>query len=171
MARNRAETELENFREALAWTVRPEGGSTDARIGLQLCSALGWFWYAGDYLAEGRRWFERVIGRADGSPSREPASCLGGLANKLIAQGEFELARDFAAQGLEMSRVCGEDEVAAFALLVLGTAQLQAGDLDAARRTFEESLDLHRLIGNPMRLSRALSNLAGVEELVVVPRG
>jgi predicted ATPase/class 3 adenylate cyclase len=166
VARNRAETELENFREALAWTVGPECGSGDTGIGLQLCSALGWFWYMGGYLAEGRSWFERVIRRAGGSPSRELASCLGGLANTLITQGEFELAREIAAQSLEMSLACGEDDVAAFALLVLGTAQLQAGDLEVARRTLEESLDFHRRIGNPGRMARALGNLAGVEELL-----
>lgn len=63
-----------------------------------------------------------------------------------------------------MARKVADEEREAFAMGVVGTAQLHQGDLDAARRTFEDSLSLHRRIGNPFRLTRALGNLAGVEE-------
>jgi tetratricopeptide (TPR) repeat protein len=47
---------------------------------------------------------------------------------------------------------------------VLGTAQLHLGEVEAARRILDDALDLHRRIGDPSRLTRALGNLAGVEE-------
>ena len=165
-----AETELDNFRVALTWTLRqgPDGVSraVDVRTGLRLCSTLGWFWYMSGHLAEGRRWFEHLIDRTNGSPSAELASGYTDLANLLLASGEPERAVDLAGRGLAMAKALGDSGRVAFALGVLGTAELQAGDVAAASRTLEKSLDLHRRLGNPGRLSRALGNLAGVQELL-----
>ena len=65
-----------------------------------------------------------------------------------------------------MARAVGDREREAFALGVLGTAQVLVGDVASASRTLEDSLALHRRMGNPGRLSRALGNLAGVQELL-----
>jgi predicted ATPase/class 3 adenylate cyclase len=165
-----AETELDNFRAALTWTLQqdPDGVSRaeDVRTGLRLCSTLGWFWYMSGHLAEGRRWFEHLVDRTNGAPSAELASCYGDLANLLIAAGEPERAVGLAGRGLAMAKALGDSERVAFALGVLGTAELHTGELAAASRTLEESLELHRKLGNPGRLSRALGNLAGVQELL-----
>jgi predicted ATPase len=168
VARRLAEIELDNFRETLGWTLQQTtgepAGSGGISIGLQLCSALGWLWLMGGYLAEGRRWYEQAVERADQAPSGELADCLGGLANLLISQGESKRARDIAASSLTMARTLGDEERAAFALGVLGTAHQQLGNVDAARRTLEEAISLHRQSGNRGRLARALGNLAGIEE-------
>ena len=169
LAMSRAETELDNFREALAWAMRqasaPEGrGGADASIDLRLSSSLGWLWYMGGYVVEGCRWLERALARGGRPPSAELAECLATYANLLIAQGKPELACDFARQGLMTARKVADEEQEAFAMGVLGTAQAQRGEVDSARQTFEESLALHRRIGNQFRLTRALGNLAGVEE-------
>jgi predicted ATPase len=59
VARGLAEIELDNFREALAWTLQRDisepTGSGGVWIGPHLCSALGWLWLMGGYLTEGRR--------------------------------------------------------------------------------------------------------------------
>jgi tetratricopeptide (TPR) repeat protein len=120
----------------------------------------------GGYLVEGRRWYEQAIERAGESMSKGLAACLGGLADLLIALGESEQARDFAASSLTMARTLGDEERVAFALGVLGTAQRQIGDVDAARRTLQEALHLHRKLGNRGRLARTLGNLAGIEEML-----
>jgi tetratricopeptide (TPR) repeat protein len=65
-----------------------------------------------------------------------------------------------------MAGTLGDEERVAFALGVLGTAQQQLGDVDAARRTLQEALRLHRQLGNRGRLARALGNLAGIEEML-----
>jgi tetratricopeptide (TPR) repeat protein len=163
-----AETELDNFRQALDWTV-PRGDDTDSPTGdvvtgLRLCAALGWVWYVGGYVTEGRSWLERVIARAAGSPSPKLAACLGGLANLLLAQGEFSHALEVAGQSLTMARMLDDRATAAFAIGVLGTAQQQMGNVEAARATLRESLELHRQAGDQGRLARALGNLAGIEE-------
>jgi tetratricopeptide (TPR) repeat protein len=88
------------------------------------------------------------------------------LAGLLISQGESERARDFATRSLTMARTLGDEERVAFALGVLGTAQRQLGDVDAAHRTFREALHLHRKLGNRGKLARALGHLAGVEAML-----
>jgi len=169
LALRQAETELDNFRQALSWAMRRESaGDRDdgagTSIDLRLSSALGWLWYMGGYVIEGCRWLEQALERAGGLPSAELADCLGTYANLLIARGESERACEFAMQGLATARTVADEERAAFAMGVLGTAQLQRGDANTARQTFEEALSLHRRLGNQVRLTRALGNLAGVEE-------
>jgi predicted ATPase len=170
-----AEAELDNFREALGWATATEepvaAGAADDPVGaavamldLKLCAALGWLWYMGGYAAEGRRWFEQVIQRAGGRPSPELAEALAGYANIIVSLGEPARALAPAVAGLEMARVVGDDRGVAYALGVLGTAQIHLGDLDSASGTLEEGLVLHRRVGDPNRLTHALGNLAGLEE-------
>ena len=169
-ARALAEIELDNFREALGWSLRTDAatppGPEDVATALRLCSALGWLWYVGGYLVEGRRWFERTIDRAGGSSSVELAACLAGLANLLVPQGESKRARDLADSAVTMARALGAEDRLGFALGVLGTAQEQLGDYAASRQNLQEAVDLHRRLGNKERLPGALGNLAGVEEML-----
>jgi tetratricopeptide (TPR) repeat protein len=59
----------------------------------------------------------------------------------------------------------GEDPAAlGFALSVLGTAELQLGELAAARQTLQRSIEAHRRGSDRNRLAKALGNLAGIEE-------
>jgi len=175
-ARGLAEIELDNFREALAWTLEPAAGAptapADLRTGLGLCSALGWLWYVGGYLAEGRRWLERAVDLAgqsvtDGqSASDGLVGCLAVLANLLVPQGEAGHARDLAARSVALARTVRDASRLAYALGVLGTAQLHLDQLDAARESLQEAVHLHRQLNNRTRMPGALGNLAGVEELL-----
>ena len=168
MARDLAEAELDNFREVLAWsleeTADPSAAAPSA-VGLRLCATLSWLWDTGGYAAEGLRWYEQVVARAQGQPSKELAACLSGMANLLLSQGKLEPARALAADGVTMARPVGDEETLAFALGVLGTAQQHSGDGDGARRSLEEAVDLYRDGGSSGRLGRTLGNLAGVEEM------
>ncbi|KRC88327.1 hypothetical protein ASE25_15960 [Terrabacter sp. Root85] len=169
LALAQAEAELDNFREALTWGLR-HGGATEGvdvtatATALQLATSLGWLWYTGGYVLEGCRWLEFALERAGGTASGDVAECLGAYANLLIARGEPGRAADVAARSLTMARAVADEEREAFAMGIVGTARLHQGHVDTARRTFEDSLVLHRRIGNPLRLTRALGNLAGVEE-------
>src|SRR5262249_43416086 len=56
-ARDRIERELENIRAALGWCLEQPGETTALpperlTIGLRLCQAVSWFWYAFGYTAE-----------------------------------------------------------------------------------------------------------------------
>ena len=169
LALSQAEVELDNFREALAWTLRSRKGrsgeSPDLLLGLRLGSNLGWYWYMSGHLNEGRDWLQRLVERAS-RPSAELCAALGDLANLLLGLGEPAQAREVAGESLRMARELGERSREAFAFGVLGTAQVQTGDVASAAVTLEDSLELHRQLGNPGRLARALGNLAGVQELL-----
>ncbi|TDD18980.1 tetratricopeptide repeat protein, partial [Kribbella turkmenica] len=159
-----ARTELDNFRAALAWAVPPDDDAGDPSTGVRLCAALSWMWVLAGYVAEGRRWSERVVERADGTSSRHLAACLRGLGNLLVLQGEPGRAHDMAARALAMARSVDDRSEEALALSLLGTVQGMTGDVEAARDTLTEGLDLHRGLDSKGGLARVLGNLGGVEE-------
>ena len=159
-----AKTELDNFRAALGWAVPDSDADGDVAVGVRLCAALSWMWVLGGYVAEGRRWHERVVERAGGMSSRELAACLRGLGNLLLLQGEIDRAHEMAGRSLAMARTLDERSEMALALSLLGTAQGAAGDVEAARDTLAEALDLHRTVDDKGGLARVLGNLGGLEE-------
>ena len=161
MALQTAETELDNIREALAWTT-----THDRPLGLRLAAALNWVWQMGGYFTEGRGWYERAISGAGDVPSPALATCLSGYANLLLAQGEVAEAREVAERAVAMARTVDDPESLGFALGVLGTAQLHLNEIEAARATLRESLDGLRAIGDRMRLGRHLGHLGGIEEIL-----
>jgi predicted ATPase/class 3 adenylate cyclase len=167
-ALDRATAEQDNLREALAWSL--EGAvetSPDERteVGLLLCAALSWFWYAGGYAGEGLRWYERVVDQAGDQPSIELTVCLSGMANLLLSRGQLERALGLAERSVRMARSLDDHESTAFALSVLGTAQQQSGQSDRAQRSLEEAVQLYRERGPSGRMARALGNLAGSTEM------
>jgi len=58
---DRMETEIDNFREAMRWTLARDSLETAARI----AAALDSFWELRDYLPEGRRWLEALYLQRD----------------------------------------------------------------------------------------------------------
>ena len=169
VALRQAETELENFRDALYWALSSAsapGHTVPDRtsIALRLSSSLGWFWYMGGYVVEGGQWLEQAVEAAGGPPSPELADGLGAYANLLVAKGEPERACELARRGLETARAVDDEDRTAYAMGVLGTAQLHMGDLESGRHTLEGALALRRRLGNDAWLTKALGNLAGVEE-------
>ena len=168
-ARAMAETELDNFREALGWTLQPStdgpADARDVRTGLRLCAALGWVWYIGGYLAEGRRWFELAIERAGGVTFRrarrlprgsgEPADSPG--RGRTCPRARRPWRHDGTDAGLPRTR--WRSDSACWAPPNSSSA-ISRPRTD----TCEEALDLHRRLGNRTRLPGALGNLAGVEE-------
>jgi predicted ATPase/class 3 adenylate cyclase len=161
-----AESEEDNFREALAWSVEDvhdRSRSTD--VGLSLCAALSWLWGTRAYATEGLRWYEQTIEQAGNEPSKELATCLAGTAVLLLTQGKLDRARALAADAVTMARSLDDRGTVAFALSVLGTAEQHSGQGDSARRHLEEAVDLYRRGAPSGRMGRALGNLAGIVEM------
>ena len=158
-AMERAETDLDNYRAALAWA-----SGQDLETALRLCAALGWVWVLGGYIAESRDWHEQLVTRAGDTQSPDLAACLRGLGNLLLLQGETSRAHELTTRSLEMAKALGDESGVAFAMSLLGTAQRQQGDIESAQRTLEEAVELHRHLDDKGRLARVLGNLGGVEE-------
>jgi tetratricopeptide (TPR) repeat protein len=165
-ARSAAETELDNFRLALNWSLHPQRAAEAANrvsIGLCLCAELGWLWETGGYYAEGRRWCEQAIDRADGSPSSSLARCLVSLARQLRMQGQYGEALGPAASALLMARRVGDNEVVVDALSALSHAKTSTGDFATARNHLEEALAIARGRGMRNVEARVLGRLAILE--------
>ncbi|ONI75801.1 hypothetical protein BWI15_08265 [Kribbella sp. ALI-6-A] len=158
-ARDLAEAELGNFRAALSWAT-----SFNSAASLRLCAALSWLWVITGDIAEGRRWHETVVARAGTRPSVDLAACVRGLSNLLLVQGEPERALAEALRAREMSSSLDDRAGVVWAMSLIGTAQRQQGDLETARRTLAEGLELDRRLDGNGRRARILGNLAGVEQ-------
>ncbi len=62
----RLETEHENIRPALEWSLAGADGA-NVELGLRLAGALGDFWLTRGYVREGQDWLERLLGVSDRS--------------------------------------------------------------------------------------------------------
>jgi tetratricopeptide (TPR) repeat protein len=160
-AKDRIEQELDDVRAALDRAV-PEGarGSGELAIGLRLCQALHWYWYACGYQAEGRRWLSRVVEAAGDQDSPELMAALHGLGVLLAQHGEAEQGRDALRRSLAYWRRQGDEAQIARELSSLAVAHRALEEPAAAREMLTEAVGLARRARASERLAAALSNLA-----------
>lgn len=162
------ELALDDLRAALEWCLRPGTASDlptveDRSVGLRLCDALGWFWYACGYHAEGRRWLDRAVEVTADSPTDDHVRGLHALAVLMLQHGENDSGREVLQTCLAHWRRQGDLVKVATELNSLGVVHRNLGDRVAARAALEEAAALARQTGDRGRLATALSNLATVE--------
>jgi predicted ATPase/class 3 adenylate cyclase len=167
-ARDRIETELENLRAALGWSLSagaPHGPPRPQELvtGLRLCQELSWFWYACGYHSEGRRWLERALDAAADREAPELMAALHGLAVLLLEQGDAQHSRDILRACLDFWRHRGDPRRVAVELNSLAVAHRALCEPDMAKALLAESIALAREVGDKRRLASALSNLAMIE--------
>ena len=160
-ARGRLETEQDNIREALDWSLPPDSGEVPAddrlRIGQRMASSLRWFWIIGNYRNEAYRWYQRAT-RSDSEVGPELAASLFGLATMQSELGKAEDCRSILLRSLQMWRELGDDGCISEVLSFLALEENAAGRTDEADAMLDESLELARGIGDNLRLGRALSS-------------
>ena len=159
--------ELDNLRQALTWGLAVPGSepppSARVEVGVRICRALGWFWYAGGYLREGRSWLERASALASDEQEPELAGLQHTLGILLTQQGRHGQARDLFERNLAIRRRLGDPAPIAVELNSLGVVYRSLGAPDRARAALDESISLARDIDDPKRLASALSNLGMLE--------
>jgi predicted ATPase/DNA-binding XRE family transcriptional regulator len=149
---DRLETEHDNLRAALAWSLTSQG---DTEMGLQLTGALSHFWYVREHHSESRMWLQSALARgSDTSAAR--AKVLVGAGRLAWFQGELARANTLLEESLTLYQDLGDDAGAAFALLVLGRTAVSQGDRRRGEALVEESLALFRQQGNMWGIARAL---------------
>ena len=149
---DRLETEHDNLRAALAWSLSPQG---DTEMGLQLTGALSVFWYVREHHSESRMWLQRALEQGSGHTAAR-AKVLVGAGRLAWFQGELARANTLLKETLTLYRNLGDDAGAAFALLVLGRTAISQGDLRQGITLVEESLTLFRQQRNMWGIARAL---------------
>ncbi len=157
----RLEQEHENIRVALDWLFN-KGQLEKA---LQMCNALGWFWYIRGYSGEGRYWFELGINQFDTQNSA--VSTMFVLAKAYLAfarlvqfQGDQELSLCWLEKSLALHRELNDETGIADCLNALGNIASFGGDYSAAKNYYSEGLELRRRSGNKRSIADSLNNLA-----------
>ncbi|HLJ56414.1 MAG TPA: protein kinase [Chthonomonadaceae bacterium] len=173
---DRLETEHDNLRAALGWSI--EAGA--AEPALRFLSALQRFWYARGYFDEGRALLDSVLSLsacADAAVDRRAAvghalegatpgerspdweihdSALASLRAMALSrisvlalnQGDVEGAVDLVETALSLARTLGDRKVTAHALHWLGCLRRTAGVIEEASVLLQESVSLWRAIGD-----------------------
>ena len=148
----RLETEYDNLRAALGWSLSPQG---DTEMGLQLTGALSHFWYVRGHHSESRMWLQSALERgSDATAGR--AKVLVGAGRLAWFQGELARSNTLLKESLTLYRNLGDDVGAAWALLCLGRTEISRGKRERGEAHAEESLVLLREQGNLWAIARAL---------------
>jgi predicted ATPase/DNA-binding winged helix-turn-helix (wHTH) protein len=163
----RAETELDNFRLALQWSLR----SGQAEDGLRLFSSLTRFWYKNMHWKEMVGWQERLaqaFRREGRAASIHYARSFYG-AGMLATNFDPPLGRRLCEQCVDVSLPLGFDEGLAWSLMWMGYIDTRRREA-ATAQLFEDSLTHGRRIEDPWRraflLAQALICYAGYEALM-----
>ena len=156
---DRLETEHDNLRAALAWSL----SQGDTESALRFCGALQQFWAGRGYLDEGRRACAAALALEAGAPPAR-TKALNTAGQLASMQSDFPAARTYLEEGLALARARGDREGVASLLNNLGNVAHAHGDLTAAQRYFEESLTLEREAGRKEGIARGLNNLGSVHQ-------
>lgn len=149
------ETEHDNLRAALRWTIAVGA----AELGQRLAGALWEFWGTRGHLSEGRRWLEAVLQVGGECETVTRAEALRGAGELARRQGAFEDAERLLDGSLALYRRLGEERGIARALSSRGILAAVQGDSAQACLYFEEALALSEHVGDARCTALALQNL------------
>ena len=149
---DRLETEHDNIRAALSWSLTSQG---DTEMGLQLTGALSHFWYVREHHSEARTWLQRALELGSDTTSAR-TKVLVGAGRLAWFQGELRRGSVLLEESLALYRDLGDDAGTAFTLLLLGRIAISQGDRKRGTTLVEESLALFRQQGNEWGIARAL---------------
>jgi len=158
---DRYELERDNIRAATSWAL--ESGATDTA--LRLLTACWRYWQMRGYLAEARGYADRVVVLPDATQfpaAREAAlEAAGGIA---YWQGDFDVARVWYQESLDLARARQDDRAEANALYNLSfTYTWNPGEQEEALKLANEALEVNRRLGDQLGIGRALWARAGAE--------
>ena len=153
------ESESDNLRAALSWTIERGQGE----VVLRLSVALQRFWSVRGYLEEGRWWLETALSAC---PSPEPsirAQALHGIGRLALEQGDRTLADRVLQESLALRRRLGDKGAMAASLQGLAEVALWERDDERAALLSRESVALRREIDDKQGLATSL-NISGLVE-------
>lgn len=150
------ETEIENIRAALAWTLAHEPTTA-----LEMAASLTHFWMTRGLAREGRDWLHRALLPTPASAAIR-AEALNGLALMEFSLSEYDIAKHWAQESLAARREVGEQSGTAKTLNTLGAILMEQSDYQDAQRCYEECLNLYRTEGDRRGESIVLANLGNL---------
>jgi non-specific serine/threonine protein kinase len=166
----RLEADHDNLRAALTWSLEgdldeaDEENAQDGRtaLGARLAGALGHFWFACGYHAEGRAWIQQLLDRLETVRPRYHAKLLI-TAGQMAWMHDLDAAQRYFDHALAIARALDDTVTTAWALTFKGYTMGYAmlGELDAAVAVAEEGLALFRALDYLPGIAQAL-NVLGI---------
>ena len=148
------ETEHNNLRAALRWSLQIE----DVQTTLRLAGALWRFWYVRGHLSEGMRWLDRALDLEGGDPALRARALRGG-GELSHSQGDLDRAQELCQEALAMSSQLGDEAQIADALNRLAFVIRRRGEFARARTMHQEALELYRKLDDGWGVSRSMDLL------------
>ena len=157
---DRLETENENLRAALEWSLAGE----EPLLGMRLAAILWRFWSIRGHFREGRRWLAAALSQGAAAPEMLRARILNGAGVLAEHQGDHVAARACYEESLALCRQAANRPGIATMLNNLGNVAYNLGDYATARALYAESLTLRREMGDARSIANTLNNLGLVAQ-------
>ncbi len=149
----RLETELDNLRIALQWSLEE---NAVAELGLRLAASLWSFWLMRGYLSEGRKWLESGISRS--SPTTTLAKALNVVGSLALSQGKYGEAIVSLERSVDLYRELEDSEGLASSLANLGFAAMLGERADVpVQALLEEAMRLRPELRDPSTVATVLA--------------
>jgi predicted ATPase len=149
---DRVETEHDNLRVALAWSL--ESGEVTA--GLRLAGALWLFWDIHSHQSEGLARLEGLLARTSNRTLARGRALFGAGLFK-YRQGDYESARTLLQESLSICRELGDKHGSALSLDRLFSVAYSQGDHGEALLFADESLALYQELGDQWGIAHILN--------------
>jgi predicted ATPase/DNA-binding XRE family transcriptional regulator len=160
----RLESELDNLRSALNWSINMPAGDAPADwlTGVRLAGTLSRFWRMRSLLNEGLYWLTLARGRGS-LPLELRAKVLYGIGFLSYYQGDYVTAAENATESLALYRELRQAAGVANAQMILGLIAELRDEYATARTLVEECLAIFRELEDTRGVSTALYMLGQVE--------
>jgi predicted ATPase/class 3 adenylate cyclase len=152
---DRIESELANFRTALAWSL----GGGDRALGLRLGAALSRFWEVRGHWSEGLGWLEDALAGAPDAEDGLRGRALVAASFLAFYRGRLESARSMVTEGLAAAVRSRDTATEARGLRFEAVIEQSLGDPAAAIDSARKAVDLSRSEGAAADLAFALQVL------------
>ncbi len=148
----RLESEHDNIRAALAWSLSTSG---DIELGLHLVCRMWHFWWVG-YIVEGTSWLKRFV---DAAPPHAPVFALGriwlGYGSLLLATAKADVIKATLEEAIRLLLSVNDNEGVSFALYLLGCIRELQSD-ERIRLLLQKGWSLERWKGNRLNMEWAV---------------
>jgi predicted ATPase/class 3 adenylate cyclase len=132
------ETELDNLRAALDWSLT---GHEDPEDALRLSGTLRFLWTI-SYQTEGAKWLTAALERNGHAVAGLRAKALNGIALVASYQGNYSQMKSICKESATLAQEANDKHETALALELLGVATAMEGDLEDGISLFQQTRHL-----------------------------
>ncbi len=158
----RLEQEHDNLRVVQQWLFEQREVGLNREMVLRLGVALQRFWEVRGHWSEGRSFLDRAIEGSVGVVASLRAKVLRAAANLAMGFGDHDRGDALCEESLALCRESGDNQGAAYSLILLGELAWMRSEYAAARSLIEESLAFWREVGNMDGIAWSLTSLADI---------